>query len=138
VHAQRADAQGNTQIWGLLGVQKEAAFASGRVIVVVEDLVDEQVIRADPNRTLIPGLVVDAVVVEPWGAHPSYAQGYYDRDNAFYVQWEAISRDPAALVRYLDEFVHGVRDRSEYVARCGGLERLRAGARVCAGVNYGF
>jgi glutaconate CoA-transferase, subunit A len=138
VHAQRADAQGNTQIWGLLGVQKEAAFASGRVIVVVEELVDEQVIRADPNRTLIPGLVVDAVVVEPWGAHPSYAQGYYDRDNEFYVQWEAISRDPVALGRYLDELVHGVRDRAEYVARCGGLERLRADARVCAGVNYGF
>jgi glutaconate CoA-transferase subunit A len=138
VHAQRADAQGNTQIWGLLGVQKEAAFASGRVIVVVEELVDEPIIRADPNRTLIPALVVDAVVVEPWGAHPSYAQGYYDRDNEFYVQWEAISRDPAALGRYLDEFVHGVRDRSEYVGRCGGLERLRADARVCAGVNYGF
>jgi glutaconate CoA-transferase subunit A len=138
VHAQRADAQGNTQIWGLLGVQKEAAFASGRVIVVVEELVDEQVIRADPNRTLIPGLVVDAVVVEPWGAHPSYAQGYYDRDNEFYVRWEAISRDPAALGRYLDEFVHGVKDRAEYVERVGGLERLRADARVCAGVNYGF
>jgi glutaconate CoA-transferase subunit A len=138
VHAQRADAQGNAQIWGLLGVQKEAAFASDRVIVVVEELVDERVIRADPNRTLIPGLVVDAVVVEPWGAHPSYAQGYYDRDNEFYVQWEAISRDPAALARYLDEFVRGVKDRAEYVARCGGLERLRAAARVCAGVNYGF
>jgi len=122
----------------LLGVQKEAAFASRRVIVVVEELVDESIIRADPNRTLIPGLVVDAVVIEPWGAHPSYAQGYYDRDNEFYVQWEAISRDPAALGRYLDEFVHGVRDRSEYVERCGGLERLRADARVCAGVNYGF
>ena len=86
VHAQRADAQGNTQIWGLLGVQKEAAFASERVIVVVEELVDESVIRADPNRTIIPGLAVDAVVVEPWGAHPSYAQGYYDRDNDFYVE----------------------------------------------------
>ena len=138
VHAQRADAQGNTQIWGLLGVQKEAAFASGRVIVVVEELVEEPIIRADPNRTLIPALVVDAVVVEPWGAHPSYAQGYYDRDNEFYVQWEAISRDPAALGRYLDEFVYGVKDRAEYVARFGGLERLRADARVCAGVNYGF
>jgi glutaconate CoA-transferase subunit A len=138
VHAQRADAQGNTQIWGLLGVQKEAAFASRRVIVVVEELVDESVIRADPNRTLIPGLAVAAVVVEPWGAHPSYAQGYYDRDNAFYVGWEKISRDPAALAGYLDEFVYGVRDRAEYVARCGGLERLRADARVCAGVNYGF
>jgi glutaconate CoA-transferase subunit A len=138
VHAQRADAQGNTQIWGLLGVQKEAAFASRRVIVVVEELVDESVIRADPNRTLIPGLAVDAVVVEPWGAHPSYAQGYYDRDNAFYVGWEKISRDPAALAAYLDELVYGVRDRAEYVARCGDLERLRADARVCAGVNYGF
>jgi glutaconate CoA-transferase subunit A len=138
VHAQRADAQGNAQIWGLLGVQKEAAFASARVIVVVEELVDEQVIRADPNRTLIPGLAVDAVVVEPWGAHPSYAQGYYDRDNAFYVEWEAISRDPAALGRYLDEFVYGVKDRAEYIERSGGLERLRADARVCAGVNYGF
>jgi glutaconate CoA-transferase, subunit A len=138
VHAQRADAQGNTQIWGLLGVQKEAAFASRRVIVVVEELVDERVIRADPNRTLIPGLAVDAVVVEPWGAHPSYTQGYYDRDNEFYVGWEKISRDAAALARYLEEYVYGVRDRAEYVARCGNLERLRADARVCAGVNYGF
>jgi glutaconate CoA-transferase, subunit A len=138
VHAQRADAQGNTQIWGLLGVQKEAAFASRRVIVVVEELVDERVIRADPNRTLIPGIAVDAVVVEPWGAHPSYAQGYYDRDNEFYVKWESISRDPAALARYLEEFVYGVADRATYVTRCGGLERLRADARLCAGVNYGF
>jgi glutaconate CoA-transferase subunit A len=138
VHAQRADAEGNTQIWGLLGVQKEAAFASARVIVVVEELVDQSDIRADPNRTVIPGLVVDAVVVEPWGAHPSYAQGYYDRDNEFYINWEPISRDPSALRRYLDEFVHGVADRREYVERCGGLERLRASQRVCAGVNYGF
>ena len=133
VHAQRADAQGNTQIWGLLGVQKEAAFASSRVIVVVEELVDEWVIRADPNRTVIPGLVVDAVVVEPWGAHPSYAQGYYDRDNEFYIGWEKISREPAALAAYLDEFVYGVRDRSEYVARTGGLERLRADSGCAPG-----
>jgi glutaconate CoA-transferase, subunit A len=138
IHAQRCDREGNTQIWGLLGVQKEAAFASRRVIVVVEELVEESVIRADPNRTLIPGLIVDAVVVEPWGAHPSYAQGYYDRDNDFYIGWEQVSRDPSALTRYLDEFVYGVRDRSEYVARCGNLERLRASERVCAGVNYGF
>jgi glutaconate CoA-transferase, subunit A len=138
VHAQRADPQGNAQIWGLLGVQKEAAFASDRVIVVVEEIVDESAIRADPNRTVIPGLIVDAVVVEPWGAHPSYAQGYYDRDNEFYIGWEKISRDPAALARYLDDFVYGVRNRAEYVEKCGGLERLRASERVCAGVNYGF
>ena len=138
VHAQRADAQGNTQIWGLLGVQKEAAFASRRVIVVVEELVNESVIRADPNRTIIPGIIVDAVVVEPWGAHPSYAQGYYDRDNEFYLAWEAISRDPDALRRYLDEFVYGVSGRAAYVEQYGGLERLRAAERMCAGVNYGF
>ena len=138
VHAQRADTEGNTQIWGLIGVQKEAAFASRRVIVVVEELVDESTIRADPNRTLIPGFIVDAVVVEPWGAHPSYAQGYYDRDNDFYIAWEPTSRNPAALAEYLDEFVYGVKDRAEYVSKCGNLERLRASERVCAGVNYGF
>ena len=138
VHAQRADAQGNTQIWGLLGVQKEAAFASRSVVVVVEELVDESVIRADPNRTIIPGIIVDAVVVEPWGAHPSYAQGYYDRDNEFYLAWEAISRDPDALQRYLEEFVYGVKDRAEYVRKSEKLERLQASERVCAGVNYGF
>jgi len=139
VHAQRADAAGNTQMWGLLGVQKEAAFASTRVIVVVEELVEETVIRSDPNRTVIPGMIVSAVVVEPWGAHPSYAQGYYDRDNDFYVAWEAISRDPAKLGRYLEEFVHGVPDRAGYLAKQPGLAaRLKAKQRLSRGVNYGF
>jgi glutaconate CoA-transferase subunit A len=139
VHAQRADAAGNTQVWGLMGVQKEAAFASKKVIVVVEELVDESVIRSDPNRTLIPGLQVDAVVVEPWGAHPSYAQGYYDRDNDFYVAWDKIARDPASFDRYLEEFVYGVKDRAEYMRKNPGLaERLKAKPQVCAGVNYGY
>src|SRR5256884_7404485 len=111
VHAQRADAAGNTQIWGLVGVQKEAAFASRRVIVVVEELVDESVIRSDPNRTLIPGMIVNAVVLEPWGAHPSYAQGYYDRDNEFYVPGEQISRERGTLHGYLAEFVNAAPDR---------------------------
>ncbi len=139
VHAQRADAQGNAQIWGLLGVQKEAAFASTRVIVVVEELVDESVIRSDPNRTIIPGLIVDAVVVEPWGAHPSYAQGFYDRDNEFYVAWENISRDPAKLEGYLQEFVYGVKNRAEYLAKQPGLQdQLRAGHQHSDVVNYGY
>ena len=139
IHAQRADAGGNTQIWGLVGVQQEAAFASARVIVVVEELVDESVIRSDPNRTVIPAMIVDAVVVEPWGAHPSYAQGYYDRDNDFYVAWEAISRDPERLKRYLDEFVHGVPDRAGYMEKHPRLAaRLKAKERVSRGVNYGF
>ena len=138
VHAQRADSSGNAQVWGLIGVQREAAFASSRVIVVVEELVDEHTIRGDPNRTLIPGLIVDAVVVEPWGAHPSYAQGYYDRDNEFYIRWEEISRQPATLARYLDEFVYGVEDRAAYLARLDAYAHLRATPRVAGGVSYGF
>src|SRR3989454_10918733 len=139
IHAQRADADGNTQIWGLVGVQKEAAFASARVIVVVEELVDETVIRSDPNRTAIPAMIVDGVVVEPWGAHPSYAQGYYDRDNDFYVAWEGISRDPDKLARYLDEFVYAVPDRAGYMAKQPQLApRLKAKERFSRGVNYGF
>jgi glutaconate CoA-transferase, subunit A len=139
VHAQRADAQGNTQMWGLLGVQREAALASRRVIVVVEEIVEEAVIRGDPNRTALPGFAVDAVVAEPWGAHPSYAQGFYDRDNAFYIGWEAISRDPDRLAHYLETYVYGVPDRAAYLAAQPGLlERLEAAPRVCAGVNYGY
>lgn len=139
VHAQRADKSGNTQIWGLMGVQKEAAFAAKRVIVVVEELVDETVIRQDPNRTLIPGLQVDAVVVEPWGAHPSYAQGYYDRDNDFYVAWDKTARDEATFKKYLDEYVYGVEDRAGYMRKNPGLaERLKAKPLVSAGVNYGY
>lgn len=139
VHAQRADAAGNTQVWGLLGCQKEAAFAAGRVIVVVEELVDEAVIRADPNRTIIPGLVVDAVVVEPWGAHPSYAQGYYDRDNRFYLEWDAISRDEEALQAWLAEWVLGVSGRAEYVEKLGRerIDGLRPSPAPSGSVDYG-
>jgi glutaconate CoA-transferase subunit A len=139
IHAQRADADGNAQIWGLIGVQKEAAFASERVIIVAEELVDASVVRADPNRTLIPGMIVSAVVVEPGGAHPSYAQGYYDRDNDFYGAWEAISRDAGALDRYLDEWVRGVPDRAAYLAKQPDLmRRLKVTDRIAAGVNYGY
>lgn len=137
LHAQRADAAGNAQMWGIIGVQKEAAFAAKRVIVVAEEIVDESVIRADPNRTVIPAMIVDAVVHEPWGAHPSYVQGYYDRDNPFYVAWEETSRDESRLGRYLEEFVFGVADRAEYAAKAS-LEQLRAKQHMSAPVNYGF
>ncbi|MFO0586089.1 MAG: CoA-transferase [Polyangiaceae bacterium] len=138
VHAQRADRSGNAQVWGLLGVQKEAAFASKRVIVVAEEIVSESVVRADPNRTLIPGNIVSAVCVEPWGAHPSYAQGYYDRDNDFYVKWDEIARTEASLRAYLDEFVYGVADRKGYMDKQPELQRLKAKAQICEGVNYGY
>ena len=140
IHAQRADAAGNTQVWGLLGCQKEAAFAADRVIVVVEELVDEAVIRADPNRTIVPGIIVDAVVVEPFGAHPSYVQGAYDRDNRFYRDWDPISRDADMTARWLDEWVHGVAGRAEYVAKLGDerVASLRPAAPAPSGtVDYG-
>src|SRR3954451_23318033 len=140
VHAQRADAAGNTQGGGLLGCQKEAAFAADRVIVVVEELVEESVVRADPNRTIIPGLIVDAVVVEPWGAHPSYVQGAYDRDNRFYLDWDPISRDEAAIQAWLDEWVRGVSGRAEYVEKLGAerIVSLRPSAAAPSGsVDYG-
>lgn len=139
IHAQRADVFGNAQIWGLIGVQKEAAFAAKNVIIVAEEIVDEAVIRSDPNRTLIPGMIVDAVVCEPFGCHPSYAQGYYDRDNDFYVNWQKISKDQALLEAYLDEWVRGVNDRAEYVERMGDqMTRLRAHKLLCQPVNYGY
>ncbi len=139
VHAQRASADGDTQVWGLLGCQKEAAFAAERVIVVVEELVDEAVIRADPNRTIIPGLIVDAVVVEPWGAHPSYVQGSYDRDNRFYLDWDPISRDPVATETWLREWVHDLDGRASYVAKLGEerLAALRPGSAPSGSVDYG-
>lgn len=139
IHAQRADENGNAQIWGLIGVQKEAAFASRHTIVVAEDIVDESVIRSDPNRTLIPGLIVDAIVREPFGCHPSYAQGYYDRDNDFYFRWRDISKDVAPFNSYLDEWIYGVRDRAEYVERMGtSLAGLKAHDHFSEPVNYGY
>ncbi len=139
IHAQRADRQGNTQLWGLLGMQKEAAFASRHVIAVVEEIVDEDVIRRDPNRTLIPGLIVDAVVHEPFGAHPSYVQGYYDRDNAFYLDWDRRSRSPEDTGAWLQEWVYDVPDRAAYLARLGPdrLAALDPGALWSDPVNYG-
>jgi glutaconate CoA-transferase subunit A len=139
VHAQRADATGNTQVWGLLGCQKEAAFAADRVIVVVEELVDESVVRADPNRTIIPGLIVDAVVVEPFGAHPSYVQGAYDRDNRFYREWDPISRDAEKTEAWLREWVHDLDGRAAYLEKLGPerVASLRPGPAPSGSVDYG-
>jgi glutaconate CoA-transferase, subunit A len=139
LHAQRADAKGNTQLWGLLGMQKEIAFASKHVIVVVEELVDEAVIRADPNRTLIPGLIVNAVVHEPYGAHPSYVQGYYDRDNESYLAWDKLSQDHAAVLAWLDEWVYGLENHAAYVRKYGPayFDKLKPGPLPAPSVDYG-
>ncbi len=139
VHAQRADIHGNTHLWGLLGMQKEVAFASEKVIVVVEEIVDEDVIRRDPNRTLIPGLIVDAVVHEPYGAHPSYVQGYYDRDNDFYLKWDESSRKQDTTEAWLQEWVYDLPDRAAYLEKLGRetLARLDPGEFMADPVNYG-
>ena len=139
VHAQRASAGGDSQVWGLLGCQKEAAFAAERVIVVVEEIVDEAVIRADPNRTIIPGLIVDAVVVEPWGAHPSYVQGAYDRDNRFYLDWDPISRDEDRIQAWLREWVHDLDGRATYLEKLGTdrIAALKPGSAPSGSVDYG-
>ena len=139
VHVQRCDADGNAHIWGIIGEQKEAAFAAERVLLTTEEIVDESVIRSDPNRTLIPGFIVDAVCHVPHCAHPSYTQGYYDRDNAFYLEWDKISADPTAVKAYLDEWVYGVKDRAEYWEKLGQdvQQRLKVALRLSEVVNYG-
>lgn len=139
VHVQRADANGNAQIWGIIGEQKEAAFAARRVIVTAEEIVDEAVIRSDPNRTLIPEFLVDAVCEVPGCAHPSYTQGYYDRDNEFYLSWDQLSESDDAVRSYLDEWVYGVQDRAEYWRKLGPetRRRLEVPDRWSQPVNYG-
>jgi len=139
VHVQRADKDGNAHIWGIIGEQKEAAFAAERVILTAEEIVDEDIIRSDPNRTLIPGFIVDAVCLEPYCAHPSYTQGYYDRDNSFYLKWDEISSNRDATMSYLDEWVYGVKDRAEYWEKLGSEvhARLKIGSRPSATVDYG-
>lgn len=139
VHVQRADIQGNAHLWGIIGEQKEAAFASKRLILTTEEIVDEAVIRSDPNRTLIPGFLVSAVCHVPFACHPSYAQGYYDRDNDFYLNWDKISESPGVVKSWLDEWVHGVKDRQEYWQKLGieTRKRLEVKPRLSATVNYG-
>lgn len=139
IHVQRADVQGNAQVWGILGEQQLAAFASQRVILTVEEVVDEAVIRSDPNRTIIPGLVVSAVCHVPFCAHPSYTQGYHDRDNEFYLAWDEVSKTQESVQAYLDEWVYGVPDRQVYWEKLGPdvHQRLSAGERLSHPVNYG-
>jgi glutaconate CoA-transferase subunit A len=139
VAAQRADDAGDTQIWGLLGCQKEVAFAAKRVIVVVEEVVEESVIRRDPNRTVIPSAIVDAVVEEPFGCHPSFAQGYYDRDNRFYLEWDRIAKEQETLDAWLHEWVFGTANHREYVERFGDAhwDALRPEQALSGEVDYG-
>lgn len=124
IHAQRADEGGNVQMWGLPGDTVDGANASRRIIATVEELVDNETIIADPNRTILPSYRVSAVCHVPWGAHPSYVQGYYGRDDDVYFEYDKLSRSPEHLDRFLDEWVREQADRSAYA------ERLDAGKRL--------
>jgi glutaconate CoA-transferase subunit A len=139
VHVQRADANGNAHLWGIIGEQKEAAFAAKKVILTAEEIVDESVIRSDPNRTMIPANIVHVVCHVPFACHPSYAQGYYDRDNEFYLAWDKVSSSQESVHAWLDEWVYGVKDRDEYWEKLG-VEvhaRLAVNPRMSEAVNYG-
>jgi glutaconate CoA-transferase subunit A len=104
IHAQRADRRGNVLIEGIVGVQKEAVLAASRAIVTVEEVVDD-LRRASPNTVVLPAWTIDAIVEAPGGARPSYAHGYYGRDNAFYTAWDAISRDRETFLAWMREHV---------------------------------
>ncbi|NHM28770.1 CoA transferase subunit A [Desulfofundulus sp. TPOSR] len=140
LHAQRADQKGNIQAWGILGLHREMALAARKVIVSVEEIVPEEDIRRDPDRTIIPGFKVDAVVEEPWGAHPSYVQGYYDRDEGMYQFYAQSAKTRDGFMKYLDEWVLGVNDRKGYLEKLGFARVLALKARSFYGysVNYGY
>lgn len=119
VHVQRADEEGNAHCWGNFGVMLEAVRAAKKVIVIAEEIVAPEIIASDPNRTVIPGFLVSAVVREPFGAHPSPVQGYYSRDNDFFRQYHAETKTPDEYGRWRAEWVDGLKSRAEYIERLG-------------------
>ncbi len=141
LHAQRADRFGNTHLWGNLGVAVDGARAARKVIVVAEEIVEPEVIASDPNRTLIPGFLVAAVVHEPWGAHPSPVQGYYGRDHAFFSQYHEQSRQVEDFERWLSRWVSGVPGRREYMSLLGACRVESLGVRehaYSAPADFGY
>ncbi len=115
VHAQRADPDGNVQMWGIVGDTVVGALASKRIVVTVEEIVDRSVVRESPNRTVLPAHRVTEVLEVPWGAHPSYVDGYYTRDDDHFRDYDRVSRSAEGTEAHLDEWVRGV-TREEYLA----------------------
>src|SRR6202050_548032 len=122
LHVQRSDAQGNAHLWGSLGVALDGTRAARKVIVVAEEIVEPRVISSYPNRTLIPGFLVAAVVHEPGGAHPSPVQGYYGRDHAFFAEYHEQTRRVEDFEGWLTQCAMGVSDRSEYLKQVGAAQ----------------
>ena len=119
LHVQRADEHGNAHIWGSLGVAVDGARAARKVIIIAEEIVAPEVIASDPNRTLVPGFLVAAVVHEPGGAHPSPVQGYYGRDHGFFAEYHEQSRKLEDFEKWLEHWVVRTADRRDYMKQLG-------------------
>ena len=134
IQVQRADLYGNAHLWGNLGVAPDAARAARHVIVVAEEIVDPKTISSDPNRTVIPGFLVEAVAEVPFGAHPSPVQGYYNRDNNYYSEYHRQTKTVPDFQGWLDRWVRGVKDRRGYLEQFGAerLEGLKVRKRALA------
>ena len=124
LHAQKADPAGNCLCWGATGFSRVAALAAKQVLVTCEEIVDPEVIRADPDRTLIPGLAVSAVCEVPFGAHPAPVQGYYGLDGPYFLEYAAATKTREGALTWLDKWVHGVEGRAAYMEMLG-RERWR-------------
>jgi glutaconate CoA-transferase, subunit A len=116
IHAQRADEAGNVQFWGIDGDTREGALAADKIIATVEEIVPSDVIASSPERTMVPAHRVAAISLAPGGAHPSYIEDYYDRDDAHFNEYDDIARKPESMTDYLDKYVHGVTDRAGYLS----------------------
>ena len=141
IHVQRADAEGNAHCWGNFGVMLEAVRAARKVIVVAEEIVSAELIASDPNRTVIPGVLVSAVVHEPFGAHPSPVQGYYGRDNEFFRAYHAETKTAGDYAQWRAKWVDGVKDRGGYLRVLGShrAEGLRVKKHAySAPADYGY
>ena len=140
IQVQRADREGNAQAWGLLGELPYGIQSSAKIIVCAEEIVDPEVIRRDPQRTVVPGFRVQAVVEEPWGSHPASMAGYYDMDWTYFALYERASRTEPLFQEYLKQWVYDVRNRGEYLTLLGDQKRSRLCPQPFAGdpVSYGY
>jgi glutaconate CoA-transferase subunit A len=140
VQVQRADPKGNAQAWGMLGPTRYGLLSCERVIICAEEIVHEDAIRGDPNRTILPAFRCCAVVEEPWGAHPAYVQGCYDRDWRFASLYSRMTKSPGGFQAFLEEWVLAVRDRKEYIRRLGEerLTSLISKGAQSGTVTYGY
>lgn len=140
VHVQRSDSFGNAHAWGNMGITREACMACRRVILTAEEIVPTELITRDPNRILTPGFKVSAVVHAPWGAHPSPMPGYYNRDHAVFLDYQAQSRTPELFASWKDKWIHSISSIHQYVERIGdACSRLSITHHdISEPVDYGY